>query len=215
MPQIFHPSMNTFARVSIFGAVFLLAGAIVLASLLVRSPYATEAGVIRSQPIPFSHQHHVGEAGIDCRYCHRTVETQAFAGMPSTDTCLDCHSQLWADSPLLGPLRKSREQGVPLKWTRVHDLPDFVYFHHGIHVSKGVACETCHGPVDRMPLMWREKTLHMTWCLDCHRHPDASIRPRDAVFKFNWKPGDSTPSARELARAHGVHSRTNCSICHR
>lgn len=215
MPQIFHRSMNTVSRVSIFGFVFIVVGLVLLAAFLVRSPYATEAGVIRSQPVPFSHQHHVGEAGIDCRYCHRTVETEAFAGMPSTETCLDCHSQLWADSEMLAPVRQSFRDGKPLKWTRVHDVPDYAYFHHGIHVSKGIACQTCHGRVDKMPLMWREKTLHMKWCLDCHRNPEKYVRPRDAVFEMDWKPPKETPSGVDLVKAHSINSKTNCSVCHR
>lgn len=215
MAQIFHPSMNTIARVTIFGAVFLIAGAIALGTLIVRSPYTTEAGVIRSQPVPFSHQHHVGDVGIDCRYCHRTVEKQAFAGMPSTAVCLDCHSQLWADSEMLAPVRESQRTGRPLKWTRVHNLPDYAYFHHGVHVSKGIACQSCHGPVDRMPLMWRAETLHMQWCLDCHRRPEEYVRPRENVFDLDWQPTADTFSADDLVDAHGITSKTNCSICHR
>ena len=215
MPQIFHPSMNTVARVSIFGFLFFLVGLMFLGGFIVRSPYSTEAGVIRSQPVPFSHLHHVGDVGIDCRYCHRTVETEAFAGMPATEICLDCHSQLWADSGMLAPVRRSFRDNRPLRWTRVHDLPDFVYFHHGIHVSKGIACVTCHGRVDKMPLMWRKNTLHMKWCLDCHRNPQAAVRPRDAVFRMDWKPDRNTPSGEELVKAHSIKSETNCSVCHR
>lgn len=215
MPQIFHPSMNTIARVSIFGALFLVAAALGAAAAIVRSPYLTEAGVIRSQPVPFSHLHHVGDVGIDCRYCHRTVETQAFAGMPETQVCMDCHSQLWTESAMLEPVRASFRDNTPLRWTRVHDLPDYVYFHHGIHISKGIACETCHGRVDQMPLMWRENTLHMEWCLDCHRHPEKTLRPLDDVFAFDWSPQPETPSGVELAIERHVKSETHCSACHR
>jgi hypothetical protein len=175
----------------------------------------TEAGVIRPQPVPFSHKHHVGECGIDCRYCHRTVETDASAGIPETDVCLDCHSQLWRDSPLIAPLWASRDSGKPLEWTRVHDLPDYVYFHHGVHVSKGIACETCHGRVDEMPLMWREKTLHMEWCLECHRDPASFVRPKEAEFVMGWKPSPEDPSGEELLKMHSIDSKTNCSACHR
>lgn len=215
MPQIFHPSMNTIARVSIFGFLFLLVGLMFLGGFWVRSPYQTEAGVIRDQPVKFSHQHHVGDVGIDCRYCHRTVETEAFAGMPSTQTCRDCHSVLWRDSELLAPVQRSFRERKPIRWTRVHDLPGYVYFHHGIHVSKGIGCVSCHGRVDRMPLMWRENTLHMKWCLDCHRHPEKHVRPRDAVFKMDWKPTANTPSGDELVKAHSITSQTDCSTCHR
>lgn len=215
MPQIFHPSMNTVSRVSIFGAVFFVLAAVGIAAAIVRSPYATEVGVVRVQPVPFSHQHHVGDAGIDCRYCHQTVETQAFAGLPSTDVCMDCHSQLWSESPMLQPVRESYRTGEPLAWTRVHDVPDFAYFHHGIHVSQGIACETCHGEVDEMPLMYREETLHMQWCLDCHRNPEDYVRPREAVYALGWEPDAETPTGEELVKMHAIDSRTDCSICHR
>jgi hypothetical protein len=215
MPQIFHPSMNTFARVSIFGAVFIVAGAVLLMWVIVRSPYATEVGVIRSQPVPFSHQHHVGEIGIDCRYCHRTVETQAFAGMPETEVCLDCHSVLFRDSELLEPVRVSFQAGKPIDWTRVHDVPDYAYFHHGVHVQAGIGCETCHGRVDKMPLMWRNASLHMEWCLDCHRNPKSHIRPRSEVFTMGWEPREDAASADDLMVSHDIQNRTNCSACHR
>ena len=214
MPQIFHPSMNTVSKVSIFGAVFFLAIAVWIGYTVVRSPYITEAGVIREQPVPFSHAHHVGQVGIDCRYCHTTVETSPSAGMPPTETCMNCHSQLWKDAPLLEPVRESYRTGEPIHWTRVHDLPDFAYFDHSIHVSKGVGCSTCHGQVDKMPLMWRENSLQMQWCLDCHRNPAPNIRPRDQVFNMDWKPGEQTPEQAKWVKEH-VHSKTNCSVCHR
>lgn len=216
MPQIFHPSFNTISRVSIFGAVLFVAAAIGLAALVVRSPYATEAEVIQPQPVPFSHAHHVGDIGLDCRYCHTSVEDSSFAGIPPTETCMGCHSQLFADSELLAPVRESFETGEPLEWTRVHDLPDFAYFDHSIHVHKGIACVTCHGRVDRMPLMWREATLHMEWCLDCHRDPAKFIRAKDAVFDMEWTPPDNRPDiGEELVEAYHVQSKTNCSVCHR
>ena len=191
-----------------------MAAVLLIVGVVVRSPYVTEAGVIRSQPIPFSHAHHVGDVGIDCRYCHRSVENSAFAGMPSTQVCMDCHSQLWSDADMLKPVRDSFRDGKPLSWTRVHDLPDYVFFHHGIHVQKGIACQSCHGDVDNMPLMWRENSLHMEWCLDCHRHPEKFVRPRDAVLSFDWNPDKSTPSGTELVAAHGIKSKTDCSACH-
>ena len=215
MPQIFHPSMNTISRVSIFGAVFFVLAGVGILAALVRSPYATEVGVVRVQPVPFSHAHHVGDVGIDCRYCHQTVETAAFAGMPSTDVCMDCHSQLWNDSPMLAPVRESYRSGEPLAWTRVSDLPDFAYFNHAIHVKKGVACGTCHGRVDEMPLMYREETLHMQWCLDCHRNPEKYVRPREAVFVMDWEPDQTTPSGEDLVALHAIDSKADCSICHR
>jgi hypothetical protein len=207
--------MNTFARVSIFGAVFLIAALGAAGWALVRSPYVTEAGVIRSQPVKFSHQHHVGDIGIDCRYCHQTVETDAFAGIPATEVCMNCHSQLWRDSAALAPVIESYRKNEPLRWTRVHDTPDYVYFHHGIHVNKGIACERCHGRVDEMPLMWRQNSLHMEWCLDCHRHPIENVRPKADVLKMDWKPGPETPSGSDLVAAYHIFSETNCSKCHR
>ncbi|MGH7127341.1 MAG: TAT-variant-translocated molybdopterin oxidoreductase, partial [Planctomycetaceae bacterium] len=184
MPQIFHPAMNTVSRVSIFGAVFLVAAAVLIGGLVVRSSYVTEAGVIHDQPVPFSHQHHVTDCGIDCRYCHTSVEHSPFAGIPATEVCMNCHAYLYADSEMLEPVRESFRSGEPLVWTRVHDLPDFAYFDHSIHVSKGIGCASCHGRVDQMPLMWRTETLDMEWCLDCHRHPAEHVRPREFVFRM-------------------------------
>jgi hypothetical protein len=175
----------------------------------------TEVGVIRPQPVPFSHLHHVGDVGIDCRYCHGSVEKEAFAGMPSTEVCMDCHSQLWTESEMLAPVRDSFRTGQPLHWTRVHDTPDYVYFHHGIHVSKGIGCESCHGRVDQMPLMFRQHSLHMEWCLECHRQPEKNVRPKSDVFVMGWTPQPGTPSGAELVAAHHLKSETNCSVCHR
>lgn len=214
MPQIFHPSANTIARVSVFGAVVLIVGAFAVAAIIVRSPYFTEVGVVKSQPVPFSHKHHVGDCGIDCRYCHRTVETEASAGMPTTELCLGCHSQLWVDSEMLAPVHESWKTQQPLNWVRVHDLPDFVYFHHGIHTSKGIDCESCHGRVADMPLTWRTATMHMEWCLDCHRHPDQHVLPRHKATVTNSE--IDVPKA----AAQGNHDDretgpTHCSACHR
>ena len=216
MPQIFHPSMNTVSRVSIFGAVFLVVGAGWMTYRLVRSPFVTEVGVVREQPVPFSHKHHSGDMGIDCRYCHTSVETSAFAGIPPTQTCMNCHSQLWKDAPLLEPVRVSFRTNQPVRWTRVHDLPDFAYFDHSIHVKKGIGCSTCHGQVDNMPLMWRESSLQMKWCLDCHRNPEKFVRPRDQIFNMRWQPDDDPdfdPAA--LLVEYHIESKTNCSYCHR
>ncbi len=214
MPQIFHPSMNTISRVSIFGALFFVAGAVGLGAMLVRSPYYTEAGVIREQPVPFYHKHHVGDIGIDCRYCHTSVEDSSYAGIPPTKTCMNCHGQLYTDSPVLEPVRESYRTGEPLEWTKVHDLADFAYFNHSIHVKKGFACETCHGPVNEMPLMWREHSLQMRWCLDCHRNPEKYVRPREDVYEFGWEPGSDDPDPQELIQMYGIESKTNCSTCH-
>lgn len=215
MPQIFHPSANVIARVGIFGAIFLVTS--VLGGLWgwVRSPYMTEAGVPKTQPIPFSHAHHVGDLGIDCRYCHTSVETEGFAGIPATEVCMNCHNQLWRDQEMLQPLLASLRADEPIEWNRVHDAPDYVYFHHGIHIAKGIACEKCHGRVDKMPLMWRQNTLHMQWCMECHSDPVKNLRPPEDVFVMGWKPNKKTPSGEQLMADSHIQSQTNCSVCHR
>jgi hypothetical protein len=197
MAQIFHPSTNTFSRLSIFGAVFLLAALAWLGAAVNRSSYVTQAGVARVQPVPFSHKHHVKGLGIDCR-------------------CMTCHTQIWADSPLLAPVRESFRSGKALVWTRVHDLPDFVYFDHSIHVQKGIGCVTCHGRVDEMPLTWQEHSLHMEWCLECHRAPERFVRPRAQVFKMDWEPPlYGAGLGQQLVREYHIATRTHCSVCHR
>jgi hypothetical protein len=163
--------------------------------------------VALDQPVPFSHEHHVGDCGIDCRYCHTSVENSATAGVPSTKTCMNCHSQLFTDSPMLAPVQQSFRDRKPLVWTRVHDVPDFAYFNHSIHVQKGIGCATCHGEVNQMPLMWREATLRMQWCLDCHRNPEQFVRPREEVFSMEWAPELlSAEEMQKLAAKHGVQS---------
>ncbi|HSV06431.1 MAG TPA: cytochrome c3 family protein [Candidatus Binatus sp.] len=216
MPQIFHPSTNTFSRVTIFGAVIVIVVLALVGGSLQRSSYTTEVGTPREQPVPFSHRHHVGGIGIDCRYCHTSVEDAAFAGIPPTQTCMNCHRQIWSTSALLEPVRESFRTDRSLIWIRVHDLPDFVYFDHSIHVRKGVGCATCHGRVDQMPLMWRTQTLHMEWCLDCHRHPEQYLRPRDKVFTMDWEPpADQLALGTRLVHDYDVNSMTSCSVCHR
>lgn len=216
MAQIFHPSTNTFSRVSLFGAVFALGGLLWGLAQVNRSSYVTWAGVAREQPVPFSHRHHAGELGIDCRYCHTGVEVSSSAGIPPTETCMNCHSQIWSDSPMLEPVRASYRSGESIQWVKVHDLPDFVYFNHSIHVSKGIGCATCHGRVDRMNLMWQESSLQMEWCLGCHRDPVPYVRPRSRVFDMRWSPpSDQATQGAELVRAYGIHGRQDCSTCHR
>jgi hypothetical protein len=216
MSQIFHRSANTISRVSIFGAVFLVAGALGLTAQIGRSPWMTEARVARDQPIQFSHERHVAGNGIDCRYCHTSVERGAVAGVPPTKTCMNCHSQVFADSPFLAPVRASFATERALRWTRVHDVPDFVYFDHSIHVSKGVGCTTCHGQVDRMPLMWQEQSLQMEWCLDCHRNPERYVRPREAVFRVDYQPPPNQRALGErLVAEYEIQKLTSCTTCHR
>ena len=196
----------------------LLAGAIVAVLLFVwRSRAYEQLGEPIAQPIAFSHKHHVGDDGIDCRYCHATVETQADAGFPSTGVCLGCHSQLYRDQPLLALLHQSAASRQPVVWRRVHMLPGFVYFNHGVHVAKGVACVECHGRVDQMPLEWRAQPLQMQWCLDCHRDPLPHLRSPAQEFSMD-APLPSPEQSRALSRAAHLESRrrmTDCSTCHR
>ena len=219
MSQIFHHSTNTFARITIYGAVFILAFVTWIAVQLDRGSYTTRAFQVRAQPIPFSHEHHVGGLGLDCRYCHTTVETSSFANLPPTKTCMNCHSQIWISSPTLEPVRASFRTGTSIPWTRVYDLPDFVYFNHGIHVNKGIGCESCHGRVDRMPRMWQQPSLQMQWCLDCHRNPEPNLRPREFVTTMGYHPaGDQAEIGPRLAKEYNiqdVRTLTSCNTCHR
>ncbi|HUP40238.1 MAG TPA: cytochrome c3 family protein [Vicinamibacterales bacterium] len=216
MSQIFHRSANTIARVSIFGALFFVAGLLFLAYQIDRSPWVTLVNVAREQPIQFSHERHVAGNGIDCRYCHTTVETSNFAGIPTTKTCMNCHSQIFADAAFLEPVRQSFRTDQAIRWTRVHDLPDFAYFDHSIHVAKGVGCATCHGQVDKMPLMRKQNSLQMEWCLDCHRHPERFVRPRDEVFNMNYvAPANQLELGRKLVAENRIRKMTDCNACHR
>ena len=185
--QIFHRSANVISRASIYAGFFTAAAVLWACIQLQRSPYVTYAAVVRPQPAPFSHQHHVAALGIDCRYCHTSVETSGFAGIPPTKTCMNCHSQIWTGAALLEPVRESFRTGKSLVWNRVNDLPDFVYFDHSIHINKGVGCNTCHGPVDRMPLMFNYASLQMEWCIECHRAPEKNLRPREQVFNMRYQ----------------------------
>jgi hypothetical protein len=241
MAQIFHRSANSIAKASIIAAVLLVSGLLWAALELQRSPYYTYAGVARMQPVPFSHQHHVGGLGIDCRYCHTSVENSSFAGIPPTKTCMNCHSQIWTNAPMLEPVRESYRTGKSLVWTRVNRLPDFVYFNHSIHINKGVGCNSCHGPVDKMPLMFNYASLQMEWCLNCHRAPEKFLRPHkvagsndDQVFNMAYEqpstghkitiPGVEKPfeSQEELGaylvkanHVRSVRDITSCNTCHR
>jgi len=216
MSQIFPPSANSYARGSIIGVLVLLGTLGLTLDRLSRSPYVTRADTVREQPVQFSHQHHNAGLGIDCRFCHTSVEKAASAGIPPTKTCMNCHSQIWLNSPYLEIVRASFRDDKPLHWTRVHDLPDFVYFNHSVHVKKGMGCATCHGRVDRMPLMLQENTLQMEWCLDCHRNPEKYVRPRDAVFQMDYEqPANQIELGRRLVKEYDIQSLTSCSTCHR
>ncbi|MDO8795242.1 MAG: cytochrome c3 family protein [Vicinamibacterales bacterium] len=214
--QIFHRSANTISKVSIFGALFIVAGLIWLVMTFNRSSYVTGAQVVREQPVQFSHQHHVQTVGLDCRYCHTSAETSAFAGIPPSKTCMNCHSQIWSTSPFLEPVRSSVREDRSLRWRRIHDLPDFAYFNHSVHVKKGVGCETCHGRVDQMPLMLQDQSLQMEWCLDCHRAPAKFLRPRSEIYTMGYRPAEpQSVLGPKLVREYHVNPRTSCSACHR
>ena len=232
MAQIFHRSANTLARVSILGLVVLLAGLGAIMSEVQRSAHVTRQDEARVQNPPFSHQHHVGGLGLDCRYCHTSVETSNFAGIPPTKTCMNCHSQIWTNAALLEPVRESFRTDKSLQWTRVNQLPDYVFFDHSIHINKGVGCNTCHGPIDRMPLTYQHASLQMEWCLDCHRAPEKYLRPRDQVFDMQY-PGptreepvivDGQSFSDQLSLGTALKNKyklrttadiTSCSTCHR
>lgn len=212
--QVFHRSANTLSRFSIFGAVFLIAFALWILYQLNRSPYATQQRVAKEQPVMFSHEHHVAGLGIDCRYCHTSVETSSFAGIPPTATCMNCHKQIWINAALLEPVRASFRTGEPIRWERVHTLPEFVQFNHSIHVQKGIGCVSCHGRVDQMPLMAQEKPMTMSWCLECHRAPEKFVRPRDKVFDMAWEAENQEELGARLVAEYGILEKTSCSYCH-
>jgi cytochrome c peroxidase len=218
MAQIFHPSMNTVSKATIFGAVFVIAGLIAIGYVLVRSPYFTGQNIPVEQPVPFNHEHHVGGLGIQCRYCHSTVEESSFAGIPPTHTCMSCHSQVWTQAPVLQPVRDSYATGQPIQWNRVHDLGDFVYFNHSIHVAKGVGCSTCHGRVDQMTRVYKAQPMTMQWCLNCHSAPEQYLRPREEVYNMEWQaPSNQIALGQQLIQEYKIDTSrlTNCSVCHR
>jgi hypothetical protein len=219
MSQVFPKSANAWSKASIIAIVFVLLGLGLVVLTIQRSDFVTNANRFIEQPVQFSHQHHAGGIGIECRYCHTSVEVSPSAGIPPTKTCINCHSQIWNTSPYLEPVRASFREDKPLNWTRVHDLPDFVYFNHSIHVRKGVGCETCHGRVDRMPLMMQKSTLQMEWCLDCHRDPARYVRPRDQITTMGYVPAEAQSAiGPRLVAEYKIAPKeqlTNCSVCHR
>jgi len=218
MSQLFPPSINIISRVVIVGLILSVAGLAGFVYLLVNSPYMTEVGMAKQQPAPFSHRQHVGELGLDCRYCHSSVTRSDFAGIPATETCLGCHRDVASEAPSLELVRASYQNNQPLEWIRVHDLPDFVYFNHGIHVNKGIGCETCHGRVDQMPVVGKVQTLYMEWCLECHRQPERFVRPQSEVFSMGWESSpDQATLGPQLVTEYGIKvaQLSDCSICHR
>lgn len=219
MPQPFRRWTNVGSKGSILGSLLLLSLATWAGIVYVSSSYGTGAGVAPVQPIPFSHEHHAGILGIDCRYCHTTVEQSAVAGIPPTSICMKCHSQIWVGSSMLAPVRASYSSDRSITWKRVYNTPGFVYFAHNIHVQKGVGCSTCHGPVNRMPFTYQEPSLLMDWCLDCHRNPAQAVRPRDKIFDMTYvPPANQQEVGDELVKEYKIrspHDLTSCSVCHR
>jgi hypothetical protein len=216
MAQIFHHSTNTIARVSIYGAVVIIALLGYAVNVVNQTSYVTEVHNALPQPVPFSHKHHVGELGLDCRYCHASVEVSSSAGMPPTQTCMTCHSQIWTNAAMLEPIRASYRDSKPISWTRVNAVPDFVYFNHSIHIAKGVGCTTCHGPIGEMNITWRAETLYMRWCLECHNAPEKFLRPRSEIFNaFYVPPADQEALGERLMKEYKVQKLTSCTTCHR
>lgn len=215
MAWIFTPRANTAVRVIVLLALATPVGGIGLLMLLQRSPLETEQMQPVAQPIQFDHRHHAGDEAIDCRYCHSSVEVSSSAGYPSVGTCLNCHTQIWNASALLEPVRELYFADLPIPWNRVHNLPDFVYFDHSIHVNKGVGCITCHGRVDLMPSIAKAQPMTMQWCLECHRNPLPHLRPLDRITSMRWERHEPELPGQELARLYNVQPRTSCTTCHR
>ncbi|MCW8193780.1 cytochrome c3 family protein [Proteobacteria bacterium 005FR1] len=218
MAQLFPQWSNTVVRIA-FVALLALPVAVPAALMIaVRTPYQTGEGVYREQPVPFSHEHHAGNLNIDCRYCHHTVEQSTFSGMPATQVCMTCHSQLWTDADMLAPVRRSLAFQEPLRWRRINKLADYVYFDHSIHVNKGVGCETCHGRIDTMPLTYPTEGFQMQFCLECHRNPERYLRPRSEITTMGWEPPvPQHQLGTRLLETFQIHKEqlTDCSICHR
>lgn len=217
--QVFPRVANTLVWVSILAGVLLIALGIGLLYYFTQSASARGVGYNVPQPIPYSHQLHVQGLRIDCRYCHNYVEESGYANVPATETCMSCHSVIRTNSPNLVRVRESWATNTPIKWNKVHDLPDFVYFNHSIHVAKGVGCSTCHGNIAEMPVVHKTKALYMGWCLDCHRDPSRYVRPKEEIYNTDWRPPENQAElGRELVQEYqirGAYQLTNCAICHR
>lgn len=187
MAQIFDRSSNSLTRISLVLYGVILIGVGVTLNYLQRSPWVTRQGQRPPQPVPFSHKHHVQGLGLQCQYCHTSVEKSSYAGIPPTKTCMNCHAQIWTNADLLAPVRRSWATNQSVVWTKVHDLPDYVYFNHSVHVNKGIGCSSCHGRIDQMPLTYQESTLQMEWCLNCHRNPEKNLRPTSEIYQMAWQ----------------------------
>src|SRR4051812_45014419 len=216
MAAVFPRWSNTAVRVVVILAMAAAFTAVLAPMIYVRTPWDRRQYEAIDQPVEFDHRHHSQDDGINCVFCHTSVYKAGSAGIPSTDKCMGCHSQIWSQSPMLEPVRRSYFSGMPIPWNRVHDLPDFVYFNHAIHVNKGVGCGTCHGRVDRMPFVYQASSLTMGWCLDCHRAPEKHLRPLDKITDMRFRPEAQSPEVRAgLASELGVVSLMDCITCHR
>jgi hypothetical protein len=216
MPEPFRPAANTIFKFVLLGGAAATAFALWILFLVARSPYEMLQNVPREQPVAFSHKHHVGGLGIDCRYCHVTVEESSFADIPPTAICMNCHSQMWATAPDLEPVRESYRGGRSIQWTKVYQLPEYVYFDHSIHIHKGMGCSTCHGRVDQMQLTWQAPQLTMGWCLDCHTNPEQYVRPESEVFNISYRPPSNQEAlGKRLVGDYNIQRLTSCSVCHR
>ena len=211
------PGAGLIAKAGVIGAILMIMAGAAFWWGESRTDYQTGVGWMLDQPVPFSHEHHVAGLGIDCRFCHSSVEQSAAAGLPPTYSCMTCHSQVWTKAAMLAPVRDSLAENRAIRWNRVNDLPDYVYFNHAIHVAKGVGCASCHGELDRMPLTAKAHAFTMRFCLDCHRDPGPELRPRAALFDLHWQRGDGTPTPRQLPDFYHLGGRrlTDCTICHR
>lgn len=214
MAQIFHRGSNALAKASIVCLLILVGFLLWIVLAFSRSAFQTDIGVAHAQPVPFTHQHHVAGLGIDCRYCHTSVETDAFAGIPPTQTCMNCHSQIWTNAEMLEPVRASWRNEEPIAWRRINNLQDFVQFNHSIHVQKGIGCDSCHGRVDQMPLTWKAESLSMSFCLDCHRNPEKYVRPRSEVFNLAYRAENQAELGPQLVEEYRIRKVTTCSACH-
>ncbi|MCX7792770.1 MAG: cytochrome c family protein [Chloroflexaceae bacterium] len=219
MGQIFPRNANRLAWLSVFAGLLLVAELVLILAVYFRSNYFRQINVAIEQPVAFSHQLHNGVLGIDCRYCHVSVNQSYFANIPATETCMTCHSQIKTYSPKIAPVVESYATGKPIEWNKVHRVPDFVYFNHAIHVNKGVGCSTCHGQVNEMPVVWQQQAMFMGWCLNCHRNPEQYVRPRDEVYNMEYvAPANQAALGRQLVAEYGImpaDQLTNCWVCHR
>ncbi len=219
MARYFHHRANIWARGILLAVPMIAAVAGMVGFWIQQSPYVTAQDIFVNQPVPFSHEHHVSGLGIDCRFCHTSVDKSSHAGVPPTKTCISCHNQIWTNAPMLEPVRQSWRTGEPIQWNKVHRLPEYVYFNHQAHVEHGVGCSTCHGDVQKMPLMKQAAPLTMSWCLDCHRDPAKFVRPRDEVFNMDYKaPANQAELGKQLVDKYKIRSpqaMMDCWTCHR